>query len=72
LLDPLLDGGIMQVIEHPTTGKVKMPAWPVRFDGTPPKVKPSPLLGQHSAEVLSSWLGLGAADVDALKQEGIV
>ena len=25
--------GIMQTIDHPTTGKVKMPAWPVRFDG---------------------------------------
>ena len=40
----------MQTIEHPTTGKVKMPAWPVRFDGQPAKVKPSPLLGQHNAE----------------------
>src|SRR5207237_6623188 len=58
--DPsLAERGIMQTIEHPTTGKVKMPAWPVRFDGTPPKVKPSPLLGQHSAEVLGGWLGLG-------------
>ncbi len=27
--------GIMQTIEHPTSGKVKMPAWPVRFDGSP-------------------------------------
>ena len=54
----LAERGIMQTIEHPTTGKVKMPAWPVRFDGQPPKVKPSPLLGQHNAEVLghgSAW-----------------
>src|ERR1700732_4279643 len=71
--DPsLAERGIMQTIEHPTTGKVKMPAWPVRFDGVPPKVKPSPLLGQHNADVLGSWLGMGAAEVDALKQEGII
>ena len=71
--DPSLEArGIMQTIEHPTTGKVKMPAWPVRFDGTPPNVKPSPLLGQHSAEVLGGWLGLGAQEVEALKQEGII
>src|SRR5919197_3943058 len=71
--DPsLAERGIMQTIEHPTTGKVKMPAWPVRFDGTPPKVKPSPLLGQHNADVLGSWLGLGAQDVDAQKQKGII
>ena len=48
----LAERGIMQTIEHPTTGKVKMPAWPVRFDGAPPKVKPSPLLGQHTDDVL--------------------
>jgi formyl-CoA transferase len=64
--------GIMQVIEHPTTGKVKMPAWPVRFDGAPPKVQSSPLLGQHNAEVLGGWLGIGADEVAALKQEGII
>ena len=65
----LAERGIMQTIEHPTTGKVKMPAWPVRFDGTPAKVKPSPLLGQHNAEVLRRWLGMSAAEVDGLKAE---
>jgi formyl-CoA transferase len=71
--DPsLAERGIMQNVEHPTTGKYKMPAWPVRFDGAPPKVKPSPLLGQHNAEVLGEWLGIGAAEVEALKTEGIV
>jgi crotonobetainyl-CoA:carnitine CoA-transferase CaiB-like acyl-CoA transferase len=70
--DPsLAERGIMQTIEHPTTGKVIMPAWPVRFDGVPPKVKPSPLLGQHNAEVLGGWLGIGASEVEALHAEGI-
>ncbi len=68
----LAERGIMQTIEHPTTGKVKMPAWPVRFDGRPAKVKPSPLLGQHNAEVLSGWLGLSPQELDALKQEDII
>jgi formyl-CoA transferase len=71
--DPsLTERGIMQTIEHPTTGKVKMPTWPVRFDGHPTKVKPSPLLGQHSAEVLSGWLGLSAGEIDGLKADGIL
>src|ERR1700719_2304485 len=70
--DPsLAERGIMQRIEHPTTGKVTMPAWPVRFDGVPPKVKPSPLLGQHNAEVLGGWLGIAASEVEALRAEGI-
>ena len=71
--DPsLAERGIMQTIEHPATGKVTMPAWPVRFDGTPAKVKPSPQLGQHNAEVLGQWLGIGATEVDALRTEGII
>jgi crotonobetainyl-CoA:carnitine CoA-transferase CaiB-like acyl-CoA transferase len=49
-----------------------MPAWPVRFDGAPPKVKPSPLLGQHNEEVLGRWLGMSAAEIAGLKQEGIL
>jgi formyl-CoA transferase len=71
--DPsLAERGIMQTIEHPTTGKVKMPAWPVRFDGHPAKVKPSPLLGQHNTQVLSSWLDMSASEIDGLKQDGIL
>jgi formyl-CoA transferase len=64
--------GIMQTIDHPTTGKVKMPAWPVRFDGAAPMVKPSPLLGQHVDDVLGSWLGMDAKELAALRQDGIV
>jgi formyl-CoA transferase len=73
LNDPsLAERGIMQTIEHPTTGKVKMPTWPVRFDGKPVKVKPSPMLGQHVDDVLASWLSMSAQDVAALRKDGVV
>jgi len=68
----LAERGIMQNVDHPTTGRYKMPAWPVRFDGAPPKVKPSPLLGQHNGEVLGGWLGIDAAEIEALRTEGII
>ena len=71
--DPsLAERGIMQTVDHPTTGKVKMPAWPVRFDGAPPKLKPSPTLGQHVDDVLGSWLGFDAKSLATLRKEGIV
>jgi formyl-CoA transferase len=70
--DPSFEArGIMQVMDHPN-GKFKMPAWPVRVDGKPPRVTPSPLLGEHNGDVLSAWLGLGAADVATLKNEGVL
>jgi len=48
------------------------PSRPVRFDGAPPKLEPSPLLGQHVDDVLGSWLGMGAKEVAALREEGII
>jgi formyl-CoA transferase len=71
--DPsLAERGIMQTIQHPTTGAVKMPAWPVRFDGKPPKLQPAPLLGQHSAQVFGEWLGMSPGDVETLRREGVI
>jgi crotonobetainyl-CoA:carnitine CoA-transferase CaiB-like acyl-CoA transferase len=44
----------------------------VRFDGRTAAVKPAPLLGQHSAEVLRDWLGMGADEVAALRSEKVL
>ena len=66
------DRGIMPMIDHPTAGPFKMVAWPVRFSGQPPAVKPSPLLGANNEDVLTSWLGLGSNDVGALKTSGVI
>jgi formyl-CoA transferase len=64
--------GIMQTMEHPTIGPFKMPGWPVRFGGRTPGLKPAPLLGQHTSEVLGEWLGLAESEVDSLNREGVI
>ena len=64
--------GIMQTMVHPVHRPFKMPTWPVRFDGAPPPIKPAPLLGEHTAEVFEEWLGLDAANVEALREQGVV
>jgi formyl-CoA transferase len=64
--------GIMQTIHHPQHGDFKMPAWPVRIDGKPPTLVTSPVLGQHTDEVLQSWLGIGASELEALVGDGVV
>jgi formyl-CoA transferase len=63
--------GILQQMTHGER-KMVMPTWPVRIDGVPTKVEPAPLLGEHTTEVLSDWLGLDAAAVAQLRQDGIV
>ena len=63
--------GILQQMTHGERNMV-MPTWPVRFDSVPTKVEPAPLLGEHTTEVLSDWLGLDAAAIAQLRQDGIV
>jgi crotonobetainyl-CoA:carnitine CoA-transferase CaiB-like acyl-CoA transferase len=63
--------GIIQTMQHPA-GPLRMPAFPVRFDGAPAPVKPAPLLGEHTAEVFGEWLDISASDVEALRNDGVV
>jgi formyl-CoA transferase len=63
--------GIMQVMQHPN-GPFKMAAWPVRFSGSPPAVQPAPLLGEHSDDVLSHWLGLRPDAINGLRSGGVI
>ncbi len=63
---------IMQTMQHPEVGPFKMVAWPVRFEGKPPPVKPSPLLGQNNDEVLGAWLGLDRDTIGGLRNGGVI
>ncbi len=53
-------------VAHPTAGEVPLIASPLRFSGTPVTYPVAPpLLGQHSADVLSALLGYDEAQVRA-------
>jgi formyl-CoA transferase len=72
LAEPTFEArGIIQTQHHPA-GELRMPTFPVRFDGKPPKIAPAPLLGEHTREVFGDWLGLSERDVAGLKDEGVV
>jgi crotonobetainyl-CoA:carnitine CoA-transferase CaiB-like acyl-CoA transferase len=62
----------LQSIIEQDQGLSTLPCHLTCFDGVPTKVEPAPLLGVHSTEVLSDWLGLDTAAVARLKQDGIV
>ncbi len=64
--------GIVQTMQHPAAGAFKMPGWPVRFSGGTAKIEPAPLLGQHTDEVLSEWLGLDKEQIEQLGKDKIV
>jgi crotonobetainyl-CoA:carnitine CoA-transferase CaiB-like acyl-CoA transferase len=66
-----VERGIIQTMHHPR-GELRMPAFPVRFDGAPPPVKPAPLLGEHTDQIFGDWLGMSAGETTALRNDGVV
>jgi formyl-CoA transferase len=63
--------GTVVEVDHPKRGKYLTVGNPVKFSDSITEVKRSPLLGEHTEEVLQ-WLGYGEADIAAMKQEGAV
>jgi formyl-CoA transferase len=61
--------GMFATVEHPTRGKLAIPGWPVKMSGSRVPVKTAPLLGQHTEEVLSEWLGLRAEEIQEYCKE---
>ncbi len=60
-------------VPHPTAGTLRMAGLPVKFSGTPASIRLAPpLLGQHTAEVLRSWLKLDDSAIDDLKSKGVI
>jgi formyl-CoA transferase len=61
--------GMFATVDHPTRGKFAIPGWPVKMSGSRVPVKSAPLLGQHTEEVLSEWLGLSAEEIKEYVRE---
>ena len=68
----VIDQRSVVTVEHPGHGQVSMLGSALHIDGAPLPVRsPAPDLGEHTGEVLSE-LGLSAADVDGLRQKGVI
>ncbi|MGH7356715.1 MAG: CaiB/BaiF CoA transferase family protein [Candidatus Rokuibacteriota bacterium] len=73
LSDPhMKERGMIVDLEHPRRGRYPMPANPVRMSESPTDVTRAPLLGEHNAEVYGKLLGYGAAELDALRRDGVI
>jgi crotonobetainyl-CoA:carnitine CoA-transferase CaiB-like acyl-CoA transferase len=58
--------------DHPVAGRARLFGTPVKVAGERFAASPAPAPGEHTAEVLSSLLGLSPREIDRLRGDGVV
>ena len=63
----LRETGTVVEVDHPTRGRYLTVGNPIKLSDSPADVARSPLLGEHTDEILASVLGMGADEIEAAK-----
>ena len=66
----LRETGTVVEVDHPTRGKYLTVGTPIKLSDSPTEVKRSPLLGEHTEEILRDVLGYSDAEVQELMSSG--
>ena len=64
--------GTVVEVDHPERGKYLTVGNPIKLSDSPADVKRSPLLGEHTDEVLKSVVGLSEDEIARARQEGAI
>jgi formyl-CoA transferase len=60
-------------LPHPTAGTVRLAGSPLKLSRTPARIEePPPLLGQHTEEILTKYLGYAPDDLARLRDEAVI
>jgi formyl-CoA transferase len=64
--------GTVVEVDHPTRGKYLTVGNPIKMSNSPVDVERSPLLGEHTDEILREVVGFSDAEIEAARAEGAV
>lgn len=71
--DHIRERGMIDEVEHPLFGSLKLYGVGPKFSRTPGKVRtPAPMLGQHNKEIYEGWLGYDEDKLLELKERGVI
>lgn len=68
----LRETGTVVEVDHPDRGKYLTVGNPIKLSDSPSDVERSPLLGEHTDDILRDVVGLSDAEIAAAKEEGAV
>ena len=64
--------GTVVEVDHPERGKYLTVGNPIKLSDSPSDVRPSPLLGEHTEEVLKTIVGLDDKEIETARQQGAI
>ena len=64
--------GTIVEVDHPRRGKFLTVGNPIKLSDSPTDVKRSPLLGEHTGEILRSILGLDDEEIEDARKDGAI
>ncbi len=70
--DSLRATGTIVEVDHPVRGKYLSVGNPIKLSDSPTEVTRSPLLGEHTLEILTKVLGFNDNDVAAIREAGAI
>jgi formyl-CoA transferase len=70
--EALAASGMIVSVNHPTRGTFRTVGCPLKLSDSPVTVKRSPLLSEHTDEILKDVLGYGEEDIAGLRAEGAI
>jgi formyl-CoA transferase len=59
-------------VDHPERGTYLTVGNPIKLSDSPADVRRSPLLGEHTEEVLRAMCGLNDEDIQTARQQGAI
>ncbi len=68
----LRETGTIVEVEHPERGPYLTVGNPIKLSDSPAEVTRSPLLGEHTEEILTEILGYSADDIEEARREGAI
>jgi formyl-CoA transferase len=64
--------GIVVEVEHPERGAFKTVGNPIKLSDSPTEIRSSPLLGEHTEEILRELVGYDDAAIEAARVDGAI
>lgn len=68
----LRETGTVVEVDHPRRGKFLTVGNPIKLSDSPTEVKRSPLLGEHTGDILRTLLGLDDDEIEDAQKEGAI